>query len=131
MLTQVGNRCACGTAEAMPIDILLVEDNPGDVLLTQEAFKEGHYAPRLSIAQDGEEALQVLRRQVRFRDAPRPDLILLDFNLPKKTAASFLRRSSKTPLCVKFQPLDMGTLLRKIRSIDEFWLNVVRLPSRA
>ena len=64
----------------MPINILLVEDNPGDVLLTQEAFKEGSYFPNLAVAEDGEEALKFLRKQGKFKDAPRPDLILLDLN---------------------------------------------------
>lgn len=142
----------------MPIDILLVEDNPGDVLLTQEAFKEGHYSPRLSIAEDGEEALEFLRRQGRFANAPRPDLILLDLNLPKKDGRELLAEIKQDPAlreipvlilttseadqdirrayklhanCYLTKPLDMDTFLRKIRSIEEFWLDVVRLPSRA
>ena len=68
----------------MPVEILLVEDNPGDVLLTKEAFREGNYFPNLSVVEDGEEALLFLRKQGKHKHAPRPDIILLYLNLPKK-----------------------------------------------
>jgi len=139
----------------MPVDILLVEDNPGDVLLTQEAFREGDYSPRLSIAEDGEEALQFLKKQGCFRDAPRPDLILLDLNLPKKDGRELLADVKQDPElhqipiivlttssaeqdvrraynlhanCYLTKPLDMESFLRKVHAVEEFWLNVVRLP---
>ncbi len=139
----------------MPIDILLVEDNPGDVLLTQEAFREGDYAPRLSVVEDGEEALQFLRRLGNFRNAPRPDLILLDLNLPKKDGRELLADVKQDPElhripiivlttssaeqdirrayslhanCYLTKPLDMESFLSKVRAVEEFWLKVASLP---
>ncbi len=139
----------------MPIDILLVEDNPGDVLLTQEAFREGDYSPRLSVVEDGEEALQFLKRQGTFKNAPRPDLILLDLNLPKKDGRELLADVKQDPElhlipvivlttssaeqdirrayslhanCYLTKPLDMESFLRKVRAVEDFWLNVARLP---
>ena len=139
----------------MAVEILLVEDNPGDVLLTQEAFREGHYFPRLSVVEDGEEALQFLRKQGKHKYAPRPDLILLDLNLPKKDGRELLAEVKEdTDLrhipvivlttsnaeqdvsrayklhanCYLTKPIEMDDFLRKVRSIEDFWLNVVRLP---
>lgn len=139
----------------MPVDILLVEDNPGDVLLTQEAFREGNYSPRLSVVEDGEEALQFLKRQGGFKDAPRPDLILLDLNLPKKDGRELLADVKQDPElhhipiivlttssaeqdirraynlhanCYLTKPLDIERFLSKVRAVEEFWLRVVRLP---
>src|SRR5256885_14773861 len=77
-------------AYGMPIDILLVEDNPGDVRLTIEALKEGKVLNTLSVAMDGVEALAFLHREDKYADAPRPDLILLDLNLPKKDGREVL-----------------------------------------
>ncbi len=140
----------------MPFDILLVEDNPGDVLLTQEAFREGDYSPRLSVVEDGEEALQFLKKLGSFRNAPRPDLILLDLNLPKKDGRELLAEVKQDPElhhipiivlttssaeqdikraynlhanCYLTKPLDMESFLRKIRAVEDFWLSVVRLPN--
>ncbi len=139
----------------MPADILLVEDNPGDVLLTREAFREGGYSPRLSVVEDGEEALRFLRRQESFRNAPRPDLILLDLNLPRKDGRELLADVKQDPElhhipiivlttssaeqdilqaynlhanCYLTKPLDMESFLSKVRAVEEFWLRVVRLP---
>ncbi len=142
----------------MPVNILLVEDNPGDVLLTQEAFKEGSYFPNLSVAEDGEEALQFLRKQGKYKDAPTPDLILLDLNLPKKDGRELLADIKQDPAfreipviilttsdadqdirrayrlhanCYLTKPLEMDSFVSKIRSVENFWLDVARLPSRA
>ena len=139
----------------LPVNILLVEDNPGDVLLTQEAFREGRYLPNLSVVEDGEEALIFLRRQGIYKDAFRPDLILLDLNLPRKDGRELLaevkedldlryipiivlttsnaeqdvRRAYKLHAnCYLTKPIDMDDFVKKVRSIEEFWLNVVRLP---
>ncbi len=139
----------------LPVNILLVEDNPGDVLLTQEAFSEGRYLPRLSVVEDGVEAMTFLRRQDGYSDAPRPDLILLDLNLPRKDGRELLAEVKEDPdlryipiivlttsnaeqdvrrayklhaNCYLTKPLDMDDFLKKVRSIEEFWLNVVRLP---
>ncbi len=75
---------------SMPVDILLVEDNPGDIRLTQEALREGKVLNNLHLAKDGVEAMAFLRRQDKYADAVRPDLILLDLNLPKKDGREVL-----------------------------------------
>ena len=137
-------------------EILLVEDNPGDVLLTQEAFQEGRLAHRLSVAEDGEEALRFLRKEGKYRDAPRPDLILLDLNVPKKDGRELLAEVKSDPQlrhipvivlttsdaeqdvwrayklhanCYLTKPVRMDDFLEKVRSVEEFWLTVVRLPT--
>ncbi len=136
-------------------EILLVEDNPGDVLLTREAFREGRLAHRLSVAEDGEEAICFLRQEGKHADAPRPDLILLDLNLPKKDGRQLLAEVKDDPLlrqipvivlttsdaeqdiwrayrlhanCYLTKPVQMDDFLAKIRSVEDFWLTVVRLP---
>jgi len=143
-----------GNAEA--IKILLVEDNPGDVRLTLEAFKEGKVHNEISVVHDGVEALAFLRRQGQYADAPRPDVILLDLNLPKKDGYevlaeikqdSALKRipvviltTSKAERdiletyylhanCYVIKPIDLEQFITVIKSIESFWLNVVRLPS--
>lgn len=139
----------------MSVNILLVEDNPGDVLLTREAFREGCYLPNLSVVEDGEEALQFLRRSGKYADAERPDLILLDLNLPRKDGRELLAEVKQDPElrlipiivlttseaeqdvrrayklhanCYLTKPLEMDTFMRKVRSVEDFWLSVVRLP---
>jgi chemotaxis family two-component system response regulator Rcp1 len=140
-----------------PFEILLVEDNPGDVFLTQEAFREGRLAHRLSVAEDGEEAMRFLRREGKHSNAPQPDLILLDLNLPKKDGRELLGEVKMDPElrqipvivlttsgaeqdisrayklhanCYLTKPIQMDDFLKTIRSIEEFWLSVVRLPSK-
>jgi two-component system, chemotaxis family, response regulator Rcp1 len=139
-----------------PIEILLVEDNPGDVRLTIEALKEGKVSNRLSVARDGVEALSFLRRQGPHANAARPDLILLDLNLPKKDGREVLAeikedsRLRRIPVvvlttskaeedilrtydlhanCYITKPVDLEQFISVVRSIDDFWLSVVRLPS--
>src|ERR1700761_4189502 len=85
-------------------EILLVEDNPGDVLLTQEAFRESGFGHHLSIAEDGEEALKFLRNKNGYADSPRPDVILLDLNLPKKDGRELLAELKQDP-SLKFIPV--------------------------
>ena len=136
-------------------EILLVEDNPGDVLLTQEAFREGRLVHRLSVVEDGEEALRFLHREGKHENAPRPDLILLDLNLPKKDGRELLAEVKADPVlryipvivlttsdaeqdvwkayklhanCYLTKPVQMDDFLDKIRSVEDFWLTVVRLP---
>ena len=82
-----------------PVEILLVEDNPGDVRLTLEALKEGRMRNRLTVARDGEEALAFLRREGQFAGAPRPDLILLDLNLPRMGGREVLAEIKADPTC--------------------------------
>ena len=139
-----------------PIEILLVEDNIGDVRLTQEALREGRVKNNLSVARDGVEALEFLRRQGPHVNAPRPDLILLDLNLPRKdgrgvladikddaslrtipvvvlTTSSaeldILKSYSLHANCYITKPVDLDQFVKVVRSIDDFWLTIVRLPS--
>jgi CheY-like chemotaxis protein len=143
--------------EGAPVDILLVEDNPGDVRLTQEALREGKIRNRLMVAKDGVEALAMLRREGPHAGVPRPDLILLDLNLPRKDgrevlaeikADEALRRIPVVVLttskaeedilktydlhanCYITKPVDLEQFIEVIKSIDDFWLTVVRLPPR-
>ncbi|ADO75206.1 response regulator [Stigmatella aurantiaca] len=140
-----------------PIEILLVEDNPGDVRLTIEALKEGKVRNNLSVARDGVEALAFLRREGIHEKASRPDLILLDLNLPRKDGREVLeeikqdaslRRIPVVVLttskaeedilrtydlhanCYINKPVDLEQFISVVRSIDDFWLSVVRLPSK-
>jgi two-component system, chemotaxis family, response regulator Rcp1 len=142
---------------AQPIDILLVEDNPGDVRLTMEALKEGKVHNRLSVATDGVEALAFLRQEGRHAGAPRPDVILLDLNLPKKDGREVLaeiktdERLCRIPVvilttskaeedilrsyelhanCYVTKPVDLEQFITVVKSIEDFWFSIVRLPSR-
>ncbi|MCK5545364.1 MAG: response regulator [Desulfobulbaceae bacterium] len=139
------------------VEILLVEDSPGDVRLTQEALKEAKIVNRLSVVMDGEEAVNFLHRKDKYRDAPRPDLILLDLNLPKKDGREVLeeiksdqdlRRIPVVVLtvskaaediaksynlhanCYITKPVDLDQFIKVIKSIEEFWLTIVKLPAK-
>lgn len=138
-----------------PIEILLVEDNPADVRLTQEALREGKVRNNLHVARDGVEAVEFLKRRGKYAGAPRPDLVLLDLNLPKKdgrevlaevkddaelktipivvlTTSSaeidILRSYSLHANCYITKPVDLEQFVQVVKSIDDFWLTVVRLP---
>jgi Response regulator containing a CheY-like receiver domain and an HTH DNA-binding domain len=138
-----------------PIEILLVEDNPGDVRLTIEALKEAKVINHLTVLKDGVEALTFLRRQGPYADAPRPHLIVLDLNLPKKDgrevladikADDCLKRIPVVVLttsqdeqdvlksynlhanCYITKPVDLDQFIRVVRSIEDFWLGIVVLP---
>ena len=138
-----------------PIEILLVEDNPGDERLTREALKEGKVYHKLHWAKDGVEAMDFLYRRGKWRDAPRPDIILLDLNLPKKDGREVLQdiKSDETlkriPVvvlttskaeedvlksynlhanCYVTKPVDLEKFIVVVKSIDIFWLTVVTLP---
>jgi two-component system, chemotaxis family, response regulator Rcp1 len=144
--------------DARPLEILLVEDNVGDVQLTREAMREGRLRGRLHGAEDGVEALRFLRRESPYTDAPRPDLVLLDLNLPRKAGHEVLAElkadadlctipvvvltTSQSPEDVLrvyrmhanafiTKPVDLESFLRVMKSLEEFWFNVARLPSRA
>jgi chemotaxis family two-component system response regulator Rcp1 len=139
-----------------PVEILLVEDNPGDVRLTQEALREGKIRNNLSVVSDGVEALAFLRREGRYADAAHPDVILLDLNLPRKDgrevlteikADSQLRRIPVVILttstneqdvlrsydlhanCYITKPVDFEQFIGVVQAIENFWLTVVTLPS--
>jgi len=141
---------------ASPVEILLVEDNPGDVRLTKEALKEGKVYSNLHWAKDGVEALEFLRRQGKFADVPRPDIILLDLNLPKKDGREVLSEIKndddlkRIPVvilttskaeedvlrsyqlhanCYVTKPVDLDKFIVVVQSIDKFWLTVVTLPN--
>jgi chemotaxis family two-component system response regulator Rcp1 len=138
------------------IEILLVEDNPGDARLTLEAFKEGRVLNNLSVVKDGVEALAYLRRQGPYTAAKTPDLILLDLNLPRKSGREVLveikqderlrtipvvvlttsadeqdvaRAYSGHANCYITKPVDLEQFLRVVQSIESFWLTLVRLPA--
>lgn len=137
------------------IEILLVEDNAGDARLTAEALKDGKFHIHLQVARDGVEALAKLRQEPPYQDAPRPDLILLDLNLPKKdgrevlaeiradpglaripvvvltTSAAeqdILRAYDLNANCYITKPVDFDQFVEIVRSIESFWLTIVRLP---
>ncbi|MGD9160349.1 MAG: response regulator [Desulfobacteraceae bacterium] len=140
-----------------PIEILLVEDNPGDVRLTQEALKEGKIINNLRMAKDGVEAISFLRREGEYADSARPDLILLDLNLPKKDGREVLMEIKKDeelrriPVvvlttsraeediirtydcyanCYITKPVDFEQFINVVKSIENFWLSVVKLPHK-
>jgi chemotaxis family two-component system response regulator Rcp1 len=142
---------------SIPIEILLVEDNPGDVRLTQEALKEDKIINNLHLAKDGIEAISFLRREREYADAVRPDLILLDLNLPKKDGREVLMEIKKDeelrriPVvvlttsraeediirtydchanCYITKPVDFEQFINVIKSIEDFWLSVVKLPRK-
>jgi chemotaxis family two-component system response regulator Rcp1 len=141
---------------AVPIEVLLVEDSPGDVRLTREAFKDAKVHINLHVASDGAEAMEYLGREGKYANAPRPDLILLDLNLPKKDGREVLAELKESPAlkcipvvilttsasetdiqgsyqhhanCYITKPVDLDGFLKVVKSIDSFWLSVVRLPS--
>jgi len=143
------------SARGEPVEILLVEDNPGDVRLTKEALREGKVYNNLHWAKDGVEALEFLRREGKYAQVPRPDIILLDLNLPKKDgrevlqdikADEMLKRIPVVVLttskaeedvlrtynlhanCYVTKPVDLEKFIVVVRSIDTFWLSVVTLP---
>ena len=137
------------------IEILMVEDNPGDVRLTVEALQEAKVANHLSVVSDGVEAMDFLRRRGRYAEAPRPGLVLLDLNLPRKDGREVLAEIKADPQlrriplvvlttssaepdvlraydlhanCYITKPVDFERFMQVVRSIEDFWLAVVKLP---
>jgi CheY-like chemotaxis protein len=138
------------------VNLLLVEDNAGDIRLTREAFKGSSLPIQLSVVEDGEQALAFLRHQRNYVNAPRPDLILLDLNLPRKPGHEVLAEIKtddnlkRIPVvilttsdddrdiltsynlranCYITKPVDFRRFITLVKSIENFWFNVVRLPS--
>ena len=138
-----------------PIEVLLVEDNPGDVRLTREALREGKVRNNLYVASDGVEALRFLRKEAEHADAVRPDLILLDLNLPKKDGREVLEEIKRDPSlrhipvviltssqaesdivraydlhanCYVTKPVDLDQFITVVQSIESFWFTIVKLP---
>ncbi len=140
-----------------PIEVLLVEDDPGDVLMTQEAFKDYKIANRLSVVTNGEDAIAYLRKQGRYADVATPDLVLLDLNLPRRDGREVLRDVKEDPELRRVpvvvlttsdaeedvlasydlhanayvrKPVDFEQFVAAVRAIDDFFITVVHLPSR-
>lgn len=143
-------------SDRRPIEILLVEDNPGDVRLTREALKEGKVLNHLHVVEDGEDAVRFLRREGEFDGAVRPDLVLLDLNLPRKSGHEVLEEiksdtdlrripvvvltssEAETDIARSYdryanayitKPVDLDQFISVVRSVEDFWLEVVRLPA--
>lgn len=144
-----------GNQLVKPITILLVEDNPGDADLAREALDNSKFNNKLQVVDDGEKAMAFLRREEPYRDAPRPDLILLDLNLPRKDGRQVLAEIKADPElmripvvilttsraeedvlktyqlhanCYITKPIDLNQFLHVVRSIEDFWLSIVVLP---
>jgi CheY-like chemotaxis protein len=140
-----------------PIEILLIEDNPGDVDLTKEALQEAKVRNRLHVVDDGAKAVDFLYKKGAYADAPRPDIILLDLNLPKKDGRQVLEEIKADPQlaeipvvilttsqaeediirsyqlhanCYITKPVDFKQFMHVVKSIEEFWLTIVKLPKR-
>ncbi len=143
-------------AMGRPVEILLVEDNPGDVRLAVEALKDAKVSNNLSIVTDGEAALEFLRRQGPYAQAARPDIVLLDLNLPRKSGREVLCDIKDDPKlrtipvvilttsqaeedilkayncnanCYITKPVDLDQFIKVVRSIEDFWLTIVKLPA--
>lgn len=142
---------------ARTVEILLVEDNPGDARLTIEAMREAKVRNRIIVVEDGVEAMEYLRHEGRHADAPRPDLILLDLNLPKKDGRAVLAEVKSDPALKRIpvvvlttssaeedviraydlhanayvtKPVDLEQFMKIVALIDEFWISVVTLPPK-
>lgn len=138
-------------------NILLVEDNPGDARLAQEALKEGRMSSRLAVVVDGVEGMSYLRREGEYADAPRPNLVLLDLNLPRKDGRQVLAEMKADPdlrripvvvlttsqaeqditrcydlhaNCYITKPVDLDRFIAVVKSIEEYWCSVVTMPPR-
>lgn len=140
-----------------PIEILLVEDNLGDIRLTLEVLKESRVTNRVNVVRDGVEALAYLYQTGDYAQSPRPDLILLDLNMPRQDGRETLAEIKRTPQfqnipvvvlttsdaeldilqaytlhanCYIVKPVDLEQFIRVVRSIEDFWLTIVKLPPK-
>ena len=140
-----------------PVEVLLVEDSPGDVVLTRKALERSRLLNNLHVARDGVEALAFLHREPEFADAPRPDLILLDLNLPKKDGREVLQEIKEDPDLKRIpvvilttssaeedilrsynlhangyvtKPVDVDEFFRVVQSIEDYWFTIVKLPAK-
>jgi CheY-like chemotaxis protein len=140
-----------------PVEILLVEDNPADVRLIMETFKDFKIQNSMSVAKDGAEAMEFLKKEGAFSAAPRPDVILLDLNLPKKNGFEVLKEIRNTPElkrlpvvilstsdsendilksydmnanCFVTKPVGLDEFIKIVMTIEDFWLSIVKLPER-
>lgn len=144
-----------GLEPGKPVEILLIEDNPGDVRLTQEILRETKVRNTLQVARDGVEGVDLLKRRGKYAAAARPDLILLDLNLPRKDGREVLREVKEDPdlrripvvvlttskndedvvrsydlhaNCYVTKPVDLGQFITVVKAIEGFWLTIVKLP---
>jgi chemotaxis family two-component system response regulator Rcp1 len=144
-----------GEGRLKPIEILMVEDNPGDVRLTLEALKEAKVNNKINVVKDGVEAVAFLRREGQYADAPRPDIILLDLNIPKKSGQEVLAEIKadddlkRIPVvimtiskaeedimktynlhanCYIIKPVNLDQFICVVKSIENFWFTIVKLP---
>lgn len=142
-------------ASDRPIEILLVEDNPGDVRLMMETLRDGKIRNRISVVEDGVEALAYLRHEEKYHSVPRPDLILLDLSLPRKNGQEVLAEIKqdaelkRIPVCIitssaaekdilqaynnyvncyLTKPVELEQFVSVVRSVEDFWLSIVKLP---
>lgn len=145
------------SGQARPVDILLVEDNPGDVRLIQEALRDGKILNQLATVPDGLAAMALLRKQGSYAQAVRPELILLDLNLPRKDGREVLAEIKADPKlrsipvviitsspveedilksynahanCYVTKPLDLHKFVSVVKAIEDFWLSIVKLPPK-
>jgi chemotaxis family two-component system response regulator Rcp1 len=145
------------SSHTKPVDILLVEDNKADVILTREALKESKIKTILNVVMDGEEAIQYITKQGKYTEVQTPDLILLDLNLPKKDGISVLAEIKEDPIhrripviilttstspkditntytnyanCYIIKPVDFREFIHVVKSIEDFWLSLAKLPTR-
>ena len=141
----------------IPIEILLIEDNPGDVRLTKEALRDSKVINNLSVVSDGVQALEFLHREGRYADAVRPDVILLDLNLPRKDGREVLEEIKANPdlkripvvvitsssaeedvlrsynlhaNCYISKPVNLEQFIAVVKSIEDFWMGIVKLPPK-
>ncbi len=146
-----------GNQKNRAVDLLLVEDNPGDIRLTEEALKDGPVKVNLSVARDGVEAVEFLMQRGKYANAPRPDLILLDLNLPRKNGREVLNEIKADPHlrqipvvvmttsrseqdieiayelnanCYITKPIELDEFLGVVHSIEDFWLTKAMLPAK-
>lgn len=145
------------TTKADPVEILLAEDNPGDAKLTEKAFEQGKILNNLHIVENGAEALKFLRKEDQYQEKPRPDLILLDLNMPKKDGWDVLEELKEEPELSRIpvivltsseaeedvvksydlqanayltKPVDFQGFMEIVNGFEEFWLSVVKMPPK-